>query len=735
MDLQFLATRTILWHIHERWSTIQKHHLEDLSAFFWDYLIQRPVGPSLIRNKLIQALSVFLINIYPDTVLLSRFSTLDASTLICIYTELPAELERIGDLSISQNAFRQHLGEMSHHLLSIIASNLAHKENVLESLKCATNWCIFKSFTKQAITLVIPHAIAIMNDQDYAEAAHELLLTWLESGVPDHLLLPLLSTMAQHPFRLHDDGTFERATSILFLYGELVANHLINPHNVQLRFLEQLAEMTEMLDESSTDEAIESMSTFWATFADMVVQGPNDAASSIILSVTKIVMGKVFQVSPSARLHLGQFLIAAYSTLGDSLLLFLKNALHDGHLKKSAYWSLAQLAESVSPENLLLPNLLAMTLDTPIGIKSQLWLWQQYAEAIKRDVLLVERAANHVFDVIMSKPPPILDSALITLSRICCPTLYPTILRNINLLTMLQNSNKTVFWRIVCEAVNYSKKSTTLDELIQFLRPECNPPTMFGTVALTALVRIAPLQSLLSLLEPHQICRFDLCDPQWVKPLGSLWVSVVESYCPQQSELVMELLRPSMVFILSSLNSDLIAIPEAMIPLCPGVADMLSTSVSFAIRSQELCYLEEFSVALLPLYNKTFPRLDHCDDTVLGLLQKLLQKISSSSNSDPFLRLAGRTLALALAHPNMDPSLQPLIFDSLLYSTQHTILPSQLDIVAFVLLELLKSDPVSRGRALKALAKNVAQEELVRKMVACRMPRLFARLLSQLISQ
>lgn len=750
--------------------------------------MRHPVHSIPVQNKLIQALALFLITAHPETDLLSRLLDTRSSLILALLTELPAELERIGELSPAQHAFRQHLNEMAGQVLSLIIENIERNTMIVPSIKCAVNWCAFKSFSTLAATSLIPWALSGLGEPAYVEASQELLLTWLESGVSDAQLISLLPAMTQYHHQLgpsagYEDDSFKRVARIIFLYGELIADHFLHPRGVQLVFLERLAETTKMLGVSPAEEEdVESAATFWATFADMTVQSRVDSNTTILLALVEIFLQRIFQVPPPARPAIARFFIATHAALGDSLLAFLERALdeHQPPLQRAIVWTLVQLGETIPRENSILLRLIFRSPDLSLASSGGTFrLWRAFADVIKRERVLLERIALTTLAIIMRNEATLLPGALATLAALNCPAIYPLIVRHINLVPALTEDNRLRFWKIVCEAVgagggagtgvdgdgdgdggagdcsNHSSNRSSnassnsrgsenivvaaadrqamIAQLLHFLRPHVDAPSLFGIAALAALVPFAPLPSLRELLERCQISRFNLDDAQWLAPLGRLWVAVVEAHGPTQSTAVLELVMPSMATILSSLLPDLLAIPEAMVAVCPGAAGVLITSLSLALLTRDPDHLEEFSIALLPLYNKALLRTGADEEHAFSLLQRLLQKIASASTSDSFLRPALKTLALLA--PGLEPQQQSLLFEGLLYSAQHAILPSQLELISPVLLDLLQRDPVGRGRLLHLLARSPTQQEAARKMVACRMPRLFARLLLQLLTR
>ncbi len=107
-----------------------------------------------------------------------------------------------------------------------------------------------------------------------------------------------------------------------------------------------------------------------------------------------------------------------------------------------------------------------------------------------------------------------------------------------------------------------------------------------------------------------------------------------------------------------------------------------------------------------------------------------------SSFSDALLRPTCKYLELICEFASSQLSTQDraTIFEGVLSAALNRLLESQLEIVAPLLLALLQADPLELGRRLQSrLTASPALQEIGKKMVACRTPRLFARLLLQLV--
>lgn len=194
--------------------------------------------------------------------------------------------------------------------------------------------------------------------------------------------------------------------------------------------------------------------------------------------------------------------------------------------------------------------------------------------------------------------------------------------------------------------------------------------------------------------------------------------------------MILSLISPSLPNMLSLLNSEIASVLELLINVCQPIVHELTEQLIRKIIDE--ASNEEVHLVCLPLLNKSLKLLEY---PILPGTERLadiyLERLAFRSLGDDYLRAIVKFFTILFVHLPLDFKLE--IFGRLIQALRLTLTDAQLDIVAPLTLLLLMTEPIKMTRILEPLADNTTKQEIVKKIAACRMPRLLARLLFQLI--
>jgi hypothetical protein len=256
-------------------------------------------------------------------------------------------------------------------------------------------------------------------------------------------------------------------------------------------------------------------------------------------------------------------------------------------------------------------------------------------------------------------------------------------------------------------------------ELIRFVYPMVSrqpEPLLVGVTMLESLTKqCTEISECLPLLE---LCRFQssCVDPALPVALANLWVSIMERH--SKSSLIQSLMNPWVSEIISSLDPNGLRILEALVVADPNAAGVLG----FLLNTNETAWPNILPLIICCLKSEPVP--SHAIDFVSRVINGIYK---SKSVNDEYLRLSIKLAGLTISTLDLDQ--KQSLFQCLL-NISRNVLPSQVDIIAPLMLALLLEDPLTIGKLLPA--ETADQRELVKKITGCRTPRLFSRLLLQL---
>lgn len=744
-----------------------------------------------VRKKLIQAFVYFIINSYPEQDLLQVCLQAKA---IDVLGEIPAELDRLPSLSSAQYSFKDHLGETVPHLIPLLLDTFAIPEHLisadpsttLDALQCFAAWLSLKNCRLEAQTRLIPCLLdrlaSATIDEQVRAAIVETMIGWLESGVEElalerllprfNRLLPLLQSL----FAQGTEAAREELVSLskmIRLYADLIVPVLAHSEGAG-EFIELVKSLTAIETHLSAAPTAE-ISLFWPSFwEDNLVESLLPLVRSTCEQVITALVSNLLHLAPPRRLDGREDSISEYrqavmplfvaacrvhATWARHLLLHLIDSKVPPQ-REIGLHIIASVAEAINMEDPSWQDLLVplTTIRPAEDAHSPAFFAAVRATAgLIKPTIHLETVSPFLLQLLR---PGAVNAALPILQAIAAlqsPPVNRLILQDFEPIWngLGGGEARIEYWRLLCRAID-EQAETPLEPLLRLFggsllgaRQQGREPPPEAVLMLAISVREVQRLELSTIHGLLQAATVNTASPQdagLVAAWNELWVEVIQRYGGAHPDPILQLLRPSITLLLAATRRDnlLLQILEAAIVIIVpteatlAIAEQISASLLQPPSSTE-GEEEEHWVSLLPLLNKAIkhaaPRV--LLPTLLAPVGGVLRMFAGGSSfSDALLRPTCKYLELICEFASSQLSTQDraTIFEGVLSAALNRLLESQLEIVAPLLLALLQADPLELGRRLQSrLTASPALQEIGKKMVACRTPRLFARLLLQLV--
>ena len=718
--LQFHAVQTVYWHVRENWAALSGI-IDEIQQLLLGHVLN-PTVPTAVHKKLVQTLVCFIINSYPTRDILPLLLTTDNLNIIAVLAELPVELERgPGNLTSIQYSLKHHLGSQCDRVLEIINCHLNPASET--TLDCFANWTIFQRFRVGAFEM-IPTLL-----QQLPESV-DAILTWLESGVESLPLIKLLLFINSLTFLLETliaKGDWEvvgQVAKVFRLFGELIASDLAmvtNFDNNIATFLQIMQSLS--LAETNFSPVAES-SLFWDGYCEYLLQGKQGIIdTSLIKNVSNALLGKLASMPISRsyfvyRESLGGGLQAFYSVLTEEFINMLTCGL-EGSRRVScvALWAFGTVA--VRSDDSVLQFLTesvrrAANLD-PVAL---LIAWRRTANIIRAEDELLKAVVSTIVTALSNTQ--LQKMALETLAALASPTTDALILEHSNIFPTLPVESQQIFWPVLCSAVGKSQDLNSTPQMLSMLESAFigEIPTIHTIQMLTQLIPhtndlTLDLQQMLS------NCQFNDHTTILSSALAALWIAVIDRYGSTRSEIIVSMFSFSAQFITRTLDADGLKVLDALVNVYPAIGLPLFNELIPHIN------VEVHWSEVLPLFSRI---IKTCSLPGHMLLDGVSLRIKFGNLNDEQMRAAVKAL-LPLVGGIVEAKL--FIFQRMITPIRDkTLLDSQVEIIAPLILAIFQGDPLKLSREL--IEHFPTKGETIKKMAGCRMPRLFARLLFQL---
>lgn len=718
--LQFHAVQTIYWHVRENWAAllgimdeIQKLLLEN---------VLNPTVPTAVHKKLVQTLVCFIINSYPTRDILPILLTTNNHNIIAVLAELPVELERgPGNLTSAQYSLKHHLGSQCDKVLEILNCHLNPASKV--TLDCFANWTIFQRFRAGAFEM-IPTLLQQL------PGSVDAILTWLESGVESLPLMKLLlfiNPLTSLLEALVAKGEWEvvgQVAKIFRLFGELVASDLV----IKAKFDNNIATFLQVMQSLSLAETnfspVAESSLFWDGYCECLLQCEQEIIdTSLIKSVSNALLGKLASMPISRsyfvyRESLCEELQAFYSVLTEEFINMLTFGL-EGSRRVScvALWAFGTVAVR-SDDSILWFLAESVRRAANLDPAALLIAWRRTANIIRGEDELLKAVVGTIVTALSDAQ--LQKMALETLAALKSSVTDSLVLEHSNIFPTLPSESQKVFWPVLCSAVGRGQDSNAITQMLSMLRSAFieEIPTIHTIQMLTQLIPHT-VELTFELQQMISNCQFNDHTIAISSALAALWIAVIDQYGSNHSKAIASMFSSSTQFITRTLDSDGLKVLDVLVNSHPTIGSPLFNELISHV-TDEIHWSD-----VLPLLSRI---IKICSSPGHMLLDGVSLRIEAGNLNDEQMRAAVRAL-LPLTAGVFEANL--FVFKRMIKPIKDkTLLDSQVEIIAPLVLVIFQSDPLKLSRELAE--QFPTKNETIKKMAGCRLPRLFARLLLQL---
>lgn len=772
--MQFYGAQTLLWHVRERYGNLRGSATE-LFDLLTGILTEKGSGCSrMVKGKLEQVLATLIVRSYPKPDLLTELldrELIDASVRMRVLIDMAGEVERLGEiLPGAQADLKSRLGEISStKITSLISGTLNQLPR--DSLDLFSAWSTsFKSFRLGALPLVRQMLTSFeMSTADLIEGVTGALLTWLDSGVEGLRLILLLPDLLRgelrrvldHLVRTEEWEQLAILGKVYRLYGELVCDELMTMEmagkDASARsFIELIINLTllEVRHATTVDVAL-----FWVAYTEAIINatGPVEQAKEVLGTVLRLLLENL-AASPSLGKYeasLGEVYVAIYGALEDRMLRLLLEGVHTGHvpLIRSCCVCFGSLSSYIAENNLealelmnqvmqegWVPDRVLLDLLARQGIQRLLESSKTCLIAmVPRLQQLYREQPRATLGVLIGLMGPTLDELVLDWSRRSWPS---------------GETDQLLLWTVLVQALSrLPLEDGRINEAIRMVEERL--PSEGGLKMLRVLIeRSGPRRDLLLAPRTLQLLQW-ACQqqqrrgeqrsdaPRHTSILLDLHMTALPIYAQIDEHSTWELYSSLLHKLIVEAggeeregrggndNGGLVLVREALLVMSTYRGHLADALIKRVLNAQ-MATVEETLTTFLPLVCRALRgrRRDEFPPSVTELGQLLLGRLASGATmADELLRPLVDCLLLS-ASAEMAPSL----VTNGLRAAQRALTPSQVEILAPLLLEAAQFDARSLASALGQLATDAGTTDLVRKLCACRLPRKFAALLGQLLT-
>ena len=699
----------------------------------------KPTTPYFVAKKLEQVIALLMINSYPTVDFCEQFLKSPVGAIqLGVLSEAAYILKRLPELTKKQYDFKFRLSDAYTKVLQIIAENLHACMNVSICLDLFLNFCAFKYFPPKAANVAL-RIIELIADESFGVAASEALVCWFESDLKELPLDPFILTFLQKSesmISVKDPELLRGICQTLRAFGILVVDLLyakldstFMDIHMQL-FWNLMAKVTR--HEYCILQSPELL-YFWQFLIERIYhncdQSKNawrlvyDVAENLIAGLTA-----VEQITDERSIYISEaktVLTLIYSVIKEDLVEILLKS------HESAPEACALCFIQIAPcKNDRISISLLQTLLPLCGKKVSLQMISELSKLIEQDPELSRQCKVYSLQYISDKEYGFL--AYKFLKSVMDSSLASEILSFSSHLPQLEGKAQLLFWKLFCQSISLlGNVPYLLSDAMDFLQAKSNDkefPLMLDTFlkkipyeAITVDDRL--WQKLSSLLATAT--DFVRIQQQLVPINGSLsdfvdlWCTIVA--INRDESKAWEQVRSLLQSIIEAQATHCYSVWEAAITLLPLQKDHLSMALLARLNSAND---DEEVSSLLPLLNRAARGTTLDPSSYCSLIDQLTKRLGSDISDDLLCSIVKFLEILRLTENQM-----PVVLERLLISCKNILVPQQVEIAAPIVLKLAQYCPKTFFDTIKQLT---VSSELIKKLCACRTPRLLGNLLNKL---